>query len=377
MAKFGVTVGGANYEVEAPDERTAWKWANATHSQSQSGGAAFQEDMPRTIQRVAPRDTSIMDRAATAVIDAPYNAGAAVNDFAAKYVPAPFAAGLGAAANAGVEGAKMLAGGGIGAGAGALAKPALQDAARWTMQKALKPTVTDFRKGKADRAIETLLEEGANVSRGGVEKLRNTGMDLNSQVANEIANSTATVNKNSVASRLLDTEKTFKAQVDPHADLKAIDDVWTGFIQHPDLAGRASMPIQLAQELKQGTQSRLKAKYGQMGDAETEAQKALARGLREEIELGAPKVGPLNERASDIWNALNVTERRALVGGNNNPISLPAAVGAIHNPAFGAGMIVNTSDLAKSLLARGLYQGGKGAPYLGGAAGMATALRDE
>lgn len=32
MAKFDVDIGGATYEVDAPDERTAWKWANATHA---------------------------------------------------------------------------------------------------------------------------------------------------------------------------------------------------------------------------------------------------------------------------------------------------------------------------------------------------------
>lgn len=34
MAKFAVDVGGTSYEVEAPDERTAWQWANATHEKS-------------------------------------------------------------------------------------------------------------------------------------------------------------------------------------------------------------------------------------------------------------------------------------------------------------------------------------------------------
>lgn len=32
MATFDVDVGGATYEVDAPDERTAWKWANWTHA---------------------------------------------------------------------------------------------------------------------------------------------------------------------------------------------------------------------------------------------------------------------------------------------------------------------------------------------------------
>jgi hypothetical protein len=33
MAKFEVAIGEAKYEVEAPDERTAWNWANFTHEQ--------------------------------------------------------------------------------------------------------------------------------------------------------------------------------------------------------------------------------------------------------------------------------------------------------------------------------------------------------
>ena len=31
MAKYEVTVEGSRYEVEAPDENTAWQWANYTH----------------------------------------------------------------------------------------------------------------------------------------------------------------------------------------------------------------------------------------------------------------------------------------------------------------------------------------------------------
>lgn len=317
------------------------------------GGASFPADVPRTLQTVAPRDTSIMERGAQAVIDAPYDAGAAVNDFAAKHVPAPFAAGLGALANTGVTAAEMAVGGGV----GRLVEPGAQSVAKWLMQKALKPGVADLRTGKADRAIETLLEEGANVTRGGVEKLRGIGTGLNNEVEAAIANSSATVDKNAVASKLLDTERRFQAQVNPQPDLSAIQDAWTGFAQHPQLAGNATMPIQLAQELKQGTYRQLKDKYGEMGSAATEAQKALALGLKEEIERGAPTIAPLNKRASDIWNAVNVTERRAMVGGNNNPVSLPAAVGAIHNPGFALGMWANTSDRVKSLLARALYSG--------------------
>jgi len=36
MAKFDVDVQGVTYEVDAPDENTAWKWANVTHRQESS-----------------------------------------------------------------------------------------------------------------------------------------------------------------------------------------------------------------------------------------------------------------------------------------------------------------------------------------------------
>lgn len=36
MSKFDVTVGGSVYEVEAPDENTAWQWANYTHQNEQA-----------------------------------------------------------------------------------------------------------------------------------------------------------------------------------------------------------------------------------------------------------------------------------------------------------------------------------------------------
>ena len=39
MAKFAVNVEGAKYEVEAPDENTAWQWAYTTHMQGQKPAA--------------------------------------------------------------------------------------------------------------------------------------------------------------------------------------------------------------------------------------------------------------------------------------------------------------------------------------------------
>jgi hypothetical protein len=44
MAQFNVTVKGVEYEVDAPDENTAWAWANQTHEQEQT---AIKEDVAK------------------------------------------------------------------------------------------------------------------------------------------------------------------------------------------------------------------------------------------------------------------------------------------------------------------------------------------
>ncbi len=116
------------------------------------------------------------------------------------------------------------------------------------------------------------------------------------------------------------------------------------------------MPIDLAQKLKQGTYTQLRDAYGELTGAQTEAQKALAAGLRNEIEKAVPEVASHNARASDLWNALNVAQRRAAIQGNNNPLGLtslaPTGVGA-------AAMAIDRSALLRSLMANALYRTGK------------------
>lgn len=54
MATFEVDVEGATYEVDAPDETTAWKWANVTHYSAQPGQSAQQPEQqePSVMQQL-------------------------------------------------------------------------------------------------------------------------------------------------------------------------------------------------------------------------------------------------------------------------------------------------------------------------------------
>jgi len=236
-----------------------------------------------------------------------------------------------------------------GAGAlGGVAADAAQAGARRLMQSALKPTIAQLRNGDAATAVQTLLDYGINPTEKGVSKLKDLISGLNDQVTNAIGSSTATVSKQNVVNALAGTRQKFGSQVSPTSDLNAIGGVEGDFLNHPLVPGQ-DIPVQLAQQMKQGTYKVLAGKYGQMGSAETEAQKALARGLKDEIASAVPAVGPLNAEESRLLSTLSVAERRALMDANKNPMGLAALA---HNPLSWAAFMADKSAGFKALAAR-------------------------
>lgn len=293
-----------------------------------------------------------------------YKAGEKVADFATNAGASPeVAAGAGYGANV-LTGAVPAFLGAAGASS------AVQNTGRGLMQSAVKPILPDQQSGDAARGIETLLKHGYNPTKGGVEALQQRISQLGDEVTQALSSSTATINKNAVADRLRSAVDKFKSQVNPKADLEAIQNAWTEFLAHPDLAGKLDMPVQLAQKLKQGTYAILGNKpYGELSGAATESQKQLARGLKEEVSAAVPGVEKANTLQGDLINAKDIAQRRALMEGNKNPVSLPTSLGVVaHDPMATLGLWANTSAYAKSLAARMLYSGSH-AP--GGAAGTA------
>lgn len=295
-----------------------------------------------------------MDRAA-------YETGGVVTDALAPYVPPEVAGGAGYAANVATQALPTMIGGAL----GSATKPTQQNLAKSLMQSAVKPTLPDIQKGKAARAIETMLKEGVNPTKGGVDKLRGMADDITPQIEKAIEGSTARISKGAVADRLRQTARNASDQVNPQADVRAVENAWEQFMAHPQLSGKADMSVQRAQALKQGTYKALGDKpYGELQGASTEAQKALARGLKEEISAAVPEVAPLNARQSELINALKVTERRALMDLNKNPAGLALIA---PNKAALTAFLADKSALFKSLLARSLYSGGGAAATTAGA----------
>ena len=245
-----------------------------------------------------------------------------------------------------------IVGGVAGAGLGAVLKPgagAMKWGARRLMQSALKPSPLEGT-AKIDRAVNTLLDEGANVTRGGVEKLRRIGTGLNDDVQNILNRSTATIPKGSPATRIADEIRRVEdVNPLPSSPRAGLEGVQTEYLSNPLIP--AQIPLPKAQQYKQALYQGLKDDYGKLSVGDEAGRKALARGLREDIEGRAPDVIPINARASDVWNALNMAERRALVAGNKDPMGLsPIAA----HPIGAGSFLLNRSEALKSVIARGL-----------------------
>lgn len=236
----------------------------------------------------------------------------------------------------------------------------LQGKARELMQSALKPTAKQQKTGQADVAIQTLLENNMTVTKSSVDAMKNKISSLNEQIANKLEPATGTVSKVDVV-KYLDELRAKKAkQANPAADLAAIDKVAQEFMQYnkPLIeTPTQAIPVQLAQELKQGTYSGLKGKYGQLGSTEIEAQKALARGLKEQIASEVENIGFLNKQESKLLDTLSVTERQTIQNLNKDPVAMGWLA---NNIAATAGFMATRSPRFKSILANMLYRAGGG-----------------
>jgi hypothetical protein len=302
----------------------------------------------------------------TPILEMPYAAGGKVTDIASGMGASPeVAAGAGYLTNVGLQAATLPFG-----GPAKSAKPVMEAGARALMQSAAKPTLEQLRTGKAARAIDTMLKDGYNPTKGGVEKMKAAIASLNDEISTTIGNSTATVDKGKVAAYLDDALKKFEMQVTPGSDTKAIEAAWTEFLNHPMLVGKDQIPVQLAQQMKQGTYKALGDKsYGELKGASTEAQKTLARGLKEEIGKAHPEVAAMNLKESELINALKVAERRALVDANKNPVGLGPLAG---HPGWMAAFLADRSALVKAMAARGLYAGSEQIPLTAARAAIAA-----
>lgn len=232
-------------------------------------------------------------------------------------------------------------------------------------QSALKPSTT-IPPAKVDRMVQTGLENEIPVSKGGAEKLQSLLEDLQDKVTQEIGSGQGkTISKGAVLQRLNPVAARFAQQVTPAADLNAIADTGTEFAaSHP-----ADIPAADAQAMKVGTYQQLKGKaYGELKSATIESQKALARGLKEELANAFPELSNLNAQESKIYDLQPILEKAIQRQANHQimGIGTPIVTGATKavtgstglSAVAGAIKAVVDNPIVKSKLAISLNKAG-------------------
>lgn len=218
----------------------------------------------------------------------------------------------------------------------------------------LKPSTT-LTTAEREGAVKTGLAEGIPVSKAGAEKISTAISNLNDKVKAQITAGSAagaTVSKYDIVKRLAGTSKRFKEQVNPEADLRAISESGKEFLRNqPD-----RIPAGKAQDLKAGTYKQLTSKaYGEMSTASVEAQKALARGIKEELEQQFPEIGSLNARESKLLDLDEILDKSLKRIGNRNIFGLMDTV-ATTGAAGAGGVVAHGAGAATGVAAGLLYR---------------------
>lgn len=268
----------------------------------------------------------------------------------------------------------------IGGGIGRLGADAVKREGKDLMISALRPTKLQRVSGDAERAATTMIDEGKNVTRGGVTALREKVGTLNDELQTALNSSPATVDKSAIASRLQDViSKIETSTFTPQERVKAVEKIYNDVIGNTSIPNQ--IPVALANKIKSGIYKELgdlkysRARTGApISDAET-AQMALARGAKEEISAAVPSAEPLNSRMGKLINAADMADNSVLASAANSPGGLAWLA---HNIPAAVSMLVARHPASKSMIARALHGGaetmttGAGATVGGTAGALAS-----
>lgn len=148
-----------------------------------------------------------------------------------------------------------------------------------------------------DRVVQTGLNEGIPVSKGGLVKNRGNIDILNREIANVIDEGTKAgdvVSTADVVSRIDNLKDFYKDYPRARKYLNEIDEIKAEIIDsNPD-----TLTLAQAQRMKQKIYQIQRKHYGEMKGVDIEADKAMARGLKEEIVELRPELKKLNAKDS-------------------------------------------------------------------------------
>lgn len=189
-------------------------------------------------------------------------------------------------------------------------------------------------KGVRDAAVKTGLEGRYPVTEGGLNKLRSNIDVLNKEIDNVIstgAKGGKTVDMMSVVSRIDDLKDFYKDYPRAKKYLADLDAIQTEILKTNDL----TIPVNQAQKMKQRIYQINRKHYGDMKSVDVEADKAVARGLKEEIVKQHPELKVLNAKDSSLISFEEFLERAVNRSRNYDVIRMGDAIMSVGGSVVG------------------------------------------
>jgi hypothetical protein len=202
-----------------------------------------------------------------------------------------------------------------------------QDLYRTALRPRVDSTISDVHE-----MVGTGLNHSLPVSEEGAAKLNGLIQDLSDRIqakTKAAADAGISVDPAAIAQRVDQLEPSQRLQVNPKRDLAAIEaskqeflgqhtppaprpsglvDASGNPIEAPVSTGPTPIPADTANLIKQGTYKKIATDYGTMSTAQIESQKALARGIKEELASQIPELNDLNEKQGKLLDLQPVLE---------------------------------------------------------------------
>ena len=252
---------------------------------------------------------------------------------------------------------------------------------------------------KIAQAATTMGEKGISLSEAGNAKITSALSDLQTSKLGKVTAGAAgglAVDPASVEIPLQELRAKYATQVNPTADLKQIDAVGATFRKN----NPGPIPLDQAEALKEGTyrMNDFGTPPPQHLVATAEAEKALARGLKEELEYHMPELTGLNEQQAKLLNLQPILEKavakyrnsggfvnsmkKGLSSSASKNIAMLSGAGAVaaHNPMVAAAggaadvmMAILSDPVVKSRIATAIDVAQKANPTKWAPKGLGTA----
>lgn len=247
---------------------------------------------------------------------------------------------------------------------------ALDKTASTIMEKSLKvppSSVIGGVKVNREKAIQTALDNGIPITKGGVNRVKGIIDDLGEKMDAVVAdNPNAIIKTDSVLDPVMQLRDWASKTVNGQVNAKKIDKV---IKQFKDQYGD-EITVAQAQEIKRNTNAFLKKSYGELKPVTEEATKQIVRGLKDRIAQEIPEIAGVNLKYSEMKNLERVLERAVNRSGNWDWFSLSAGMaGTVVGGATGSVLKATEavgvwrllkSPVVQSNLAIALKRAGKG-----------------